>query len=111
MIPERFFELDDEGKSAVQIGLELGVTKRTVQRWRRATGRSQGESPAQHPDSDRELAARLLDDGCPILEVARTVGVTSHTIRRWFPDARPWTHSEAGLYRWMLYGFEGKKAA
>lgn len=107
-IMNRFLALDDTGHSAEQIAKQLGVTPRTIARWRRATGRLHRPATIKRPQSTREQARRLIDDGCSFAEVARTVGVDPVTIRKWFPDAHAWSKREAGLYRQMLYGFEGR---
>lgn len=106
----RFKALDDAGYSAPQIAQRLGVNVRTVTRWRNSTSRSRAK-PIVRPESDREHARRLIDDGCSFAEAAETVGVTASTIRRWFPDARAWTPREAGLWRQALYGFGGQGKA
>lgn len=103
-----FLVLDDAGHSAEQIAERLGVTPRTVTRWRRATGRLHRPATVKRPESTREQARRLVDDGCSFAEAARTVGVDPVTIRKWFPDAPAWSKREAGLYRQMLYGFQGR---
>lgn len=107
-----FATLDDAGHTTRHIAAELGVTTRTVQRWRETTGRKRRLDPRPtRPASEHEQARRLLEDGCSITEVARTVGVTWVTIRKWFPDAPAWSKREAGLYRQMLYGFQGRADA
>lgn len=82
------------GMSAAEIAVLLGVTDRTVQRDRAATGLSRPPAP---PLTDAELArARaLIDDGCSHTEVARTLGVHQTTVSSHFPG-RGWTYAEAG---------------
>lgn len=105
----QFAALDDAGNTTRHIATELGVTTRTIQRWRQATGRPRRLEPKPpHTSTDREQARRLIEDGCSITETARTIGVSWVTIRAWFPEARAWSKREAGLYRQMLYGFEGR---
>lgn len=104
----RFIELDQAGHSATQIATQLGVTTRTITRWRNTTGRSKTGAPTVHPETDRQHAARLIEDGCSFAETAATIGVTPSTIRRWFPNATAWTRQETGLWRQALYGFGGR---
>lgn len=99
MIPDRFFELDDMDWSAREIAQELRVSPRTVQRWRRASGRSRGDAPVPFPVEAREFVAALVADGCSLCEAARTVGTAKKTVYRWFPDAPRWSRSEAGGFR------------
>lgn len=103
-----FKNLDAAGFSAAQIAERLKVSTRTVTRWRNSTGRSHTPPPTMRPESDREHARRLIDDGCSLTETAETVGVTPATIRRWFPDATGWSRRDVGLWRQMLYDFDGQ---
>ena len=91
-----FVELEHSGMSYRQIAQQLGVSGRTVTRWRRRIGRPVGVPAVPRPQSDRDFAWRLLEDGCSIAETARTVGVKATTILRWFPDAPRYTHQQAG---------------
>ena len=93
----RFVELEAAGWSAARIAAELGVSSRTVQRWRAAAELSHQSWP-EHAPADRERAARLLADGCSVQEVARSVGAAWPTIVRWLPDAPRWSKSEAGQF-------------
>lgn len=96
-IPERFFELHKDGRSASEIAAILGVSPRTIQRYRAATQLA-AKPHAPRPASDRERVKALLDDGCSFAEAARTVGVEPTTAKRWFPDIPRWTKSQAGTY-------------
>lgn len=101
------FLLLPEGVSLAESARRLGCDHRQVSRYRERAGRAQ--SPARpHPVEHRELAARLIEDGCPIAEVARTVNAHHKTIRHWFPDAPAWTPQESGALRRALGGFEGQ---
>lgn len=105
---EEFLALPD-GLSLTEASKRLGCDPRQVSRYRRRAGRAQ-PAVQPHPAEHRELAARLIEDGCPISEVARTVNATHKTIRHWFPDAPAWTPQEAGALRRALGGFEGLPA-
>ena len=95
---DRFIELDNAGWSAPQIAKTLGVSARTVTRWRKTAGRSQPGAATPRPAEVREAALRLVEDGASFAEVAATVGVSPKTINRWFPDHQAWSRNEAG--RW-----------
>jgi transposase-like protein len=95
---DRFTELNNRGYSAERIAADLGVSARSVQRWRAQTGSRIKPAPAQLPHEAHRRVRALLDDGASMEEAARTVGISSRTIRRWFPDARPWTRSQVGEY-------------
>lgn len=90
-----FLWCERSGMSARGIAERFGVTTRTVVRWRNRMHLSHAPATERHPDEDREIARRLLEDGCSFLEAARTVGVSQWTIRRWFPDATAWTKQQA----------------
>ena len=94
----RFIQLDEAGHSSPYIADKLGVTTRTVQRWRHQTGRSKAGRATPHPPAAREQARRILADGASRAEAARTIGVTARTIHRWFPDVPGWTKKQAGEY-------------
>ena len=91
--------LTREGRSASEIAVILGVTKRTVMRHRQAAGISR---PWRTPLTSDQIArmAALLADGVSREETARTLGVHPKTVRRYFPDAR-WSHQQAGSWRWV----------
>jgi transposase len=98
---ERFAELNNRGYSAERIAADLGVSARSVQRWRARTDTRIKPAPAQRPPEAHERVLELLQDGASMEEAARSVGISSHTVRRWFPDARPWTRSQVGEYAAM----------
>lgn len=81
---EQTVELTRCGVSAPRIAEQLGVTPRTVTRWRLRAGISEGE--ARHIAQEVwEEARRILDDGASYGEVARTLGVSRATVARHFP--------------------------
>lgn len=93
-----FLWCEHSGMSAQQIAERFGVSSRTVVRWRNRMHLGHIPRHEPHPPEDREVARRLLDDGCSISETAKTVGVSRPTIRRWFPDATPWTKQQASQH-------------
>lgn len=95
---ERFRGMDQAGHSLREIAVAFDVSVRTVGRWRTKLGLTKSEAKTTRPQTDRDRAAALLDDGCSFAEAARTIGVTASCIRRWFPDRAAWTHEEAGAY-------------
>lgn len=98
--------LSDSGVSVPEMASRLGVSKKTVQRWRRETGRTpQPVSPyAGYPVSPDRLAAaeRLLEDGAPVIEVVRTLGMHERTVRAHFPHRVRWSQSDAGRHSSVL---------
>lgn len=85
---ELMTRLQHEGRSAREIAAAVGCSERTVTRWRSRTDNRVTLPPPSHPESDRELARRLLfEDECSIAEAARTIGAAPSTVARWFPDA------------------------
>lgn len=83
------------GMSARQIAERFGVTTRTVVRWRNRMNVTHMPAHEAHSPEDRELARRLLEDGCSFHETARTVGASDATVRGWFPDIPAWTKKQA----------------
>ena len=90
---ERAATLTREGRSATEIADILGVSPRTVARYRRMTGTQLGEPSPRLTDNQIELIRQLLEDGCSRAETARTVGVSPHAVRRHFPD-KHWTREQ-----------------
>lgn len=93
--------LTREGMSASQIAAQLGICERTVQRYRRVAGISQGASGVPMTAEELELARRLIEDGCSRCEVARTVGRHANTIARYFPESG-WTREQVNEYTALL---------
>ncbi|UXE05175.1 helix-turn-helix DNA binding domain protein [Arthrobacter phage Jamun] len=89
--------------STTQAAKLLGVTPRTITRYRARLGLSQaspGGANRPSPELLAEIAARL-DDGWPVKEVARTYGTTWRTVVRHFPG-RSWTKKQVGQYARMV---------
>jgi DNA-binding CsgD family transcriptional regulator len=86
-----------QGYSTRQIATVLGMTERSVTRYRKRAGITQGK-PGVPPTAEQlELAAQLFEDGCSIAEVARTLGFSTSTIARYFPG-RGWSPAETHAY-------------
>lgn len=100
-IHERFYGLDADGRSAREIGMILGVSQRTVVRWRRVTGRLKRPAPRPASQEQLALALQLLQDGASRSDVARTVGLCPTTLHRHFPEYR-WTAEECVDYMRMV---------
>lgn len=93
----RFDQLDTSGATTRTIAAELGVSVRTIGRWRSEAGRLRAPAGGKpRPQSDRDLAARLIEDGCSLSEAARTIGCSQHTVTRWFPEAPRYTREQSG---------------
>jgi DNA invertase Pin-like site-specific DNA recombinase len=89
---DRVAQSSREGMTGEDIAARLGVTRRSVQRYRVRAGVS---GPAPIPLTPQQIAraAQLLDDGCSICETARTIGCSEGTIARRFPG-RGWTKEQ-----------------
>lgn len=89
-------EMTRAGLSGDCIAAVLGVSERSVERARVATGCAR---PASVPLTEAELAAarQLLDDGASYAEVARTLGRGETTVARRFPG-RGWTKSQGAQW-------------
>lgn len=88
--------LTAEGWAASDIAAELKVSRRTVVRYRRATGCAR-PAPRRLTTDEITVASELLDDGCSYEEVARTLGVSSSSIVARFPG-RSWTPSQISAH-------------
>lgn len=106
---ELFRELDAAGLSGPQIAERLGCSARQVDRIRGALGLRRGRPHFKYPQSVRNEALKMLDDGASYNEVARTLDIHEKTVRQWFPG-RGWTHSQAVEYRHMLSKLEDVSA-
>lgn len=93
-----FLRLERLGTPTGQMVKILGVTDRTITRWRVAHGLTRRERQEKIPDTIRAQARALIEDGCSFHETARTVGVCDSTLKRWFPDLEPWTPRQAGTH-------------
>jgi AraC-like DNA-binding protein len=68
-------KLDRQGLTITQIAASMGVTRRSVQRYRAALGI---QRPVRRiTDDDRQLIEDMLADECPIKEIARTLGFSA----------------------------------
>jgi len=96
----RFLELQARGLNAKQIAQEMGVTPRTVQRWRGKLNLAK-KNTGPWPQDIRDKAKALLDGGASYREVGRTLGPSARAIAKWFPGYG-WTFQQAGSYAQMV---------
>jgi IS30 family transposase len=96
-VRDSVIELTEAGVTVKVIAERLGVTDRTVTRIRT---RHYGGHPKAWPldEHEREIAEKMLDDGCSYLEVGKTLGRNQMTISRAFPG-RGWPPRQRGEYR------------
>lgn len=111
-LPE-FKELQRLGYSAAQIAERMGVTDRTVTRWRKNAGLTKPIAEnVGRPVADERLdaAARLLEDGAPYAEVCRTLGMNSRTVRKYFPG-HTWTAEQSGQFAAAIHQMNRSRRA
>lgn len=95
---EKLIRMVEEGASIAQIAPALGVTERSVSRYKQALGLTQCNTGYRRlPDGWKERAQTLFDEGYSQAGVAEVVGVSVDAVARHFPG-RGWTHSERGVY-------------
>ena len=83
---ERVVELTRGGRSAADIAWILGVSARTVSRYREKLGISHSECRRERTSEDVLLRAKcLLVDGASYREVARTLGIHRSTVAKHLP--------------------------
>jgi hypothetical protein len=101
-VRNQFLQLDESGMDAPSIAKELGVTKRTVVRWRGQTDRlksTKGNRPyGILPDEMVKTIRDMADDGCSKNEIVRSLGVHANTVTKYAPDAA-WTIEQSNEYR------------
>lgn len=102
-------ELTKQGYSATEIASQLGITKRSVVRNRRAAGISR---PGANLITETELAAarQLLEDGASYGEVGRTLGRSQSSIAAHLPGYG-WTREMSSAYALMCKRFNQLKVA
>jgi DNA invertase Pin-like site-specific DNA recombinase len=91
---DEIITLTRNGLSARTIANRLGVTPRTVVRWRSKRGASKG--PGYPPVTKERLAQAkaLLEDGASRSEVQRTLHISEYTLKRNFPGCG-WSSEES----------------
>lgn len=83
---KRVVELTRSGHSLSQIAMILGITRRSVERFRQLEGLTEGYvPPPEVTEEEVERARLLLEDGASYKEVGRTLGRCYHTIQRRLP--------------------------
>ena len=95
---EKLVRLVNEGSTLSQIAEAMGVTERSVSRYKQILGlpRCQG-GPRPLPDGWKETAEALFEEGYCQQAVAELVGVSAGTVARHFPG-RGWNRAEVGRY-------------
>ena len=89
-----------QGWSLAEIAEEIGVSTRTVRRYRNEMGIS--ETPAPPITYLQEGIMKVLaEDGASVKEIARSAGVSKGAVLRRFPDAA-WTHAEVVEYAYLV---------
>lgn len=74
------------GHSGADIANRLGISGRTVTRYRTRYGINLPVSePSRFTDEQRSRALTLLEDGVPYFEVARTINIRSGRLRKLLP--------------------------
>lgn len=95
---ERVAALTREQRSATDIAWILGVSVRTVERYRHRLGLSRSECRRERLSEDVLLRAKyLLLDGASYKEVGRTVGAHPGTVAKYLPGFG-WSPSEIGRH-------------
>ncbi|QAY16177.1 helix-turn-helix DNA binding domain protein [Arthrobacter phage Sonali] len=95
-----FLRLNAEGLSLDLMAERLGVTVRTISRYREEYGLSQAH-PGQNFRPTEEWIAEvraLAEEGMPIAEICRMKGTTWATIKRNVPDIQVWDASTVGKH-------------
>jgi hypothetical protein len=98
-VAERTLEtvrMSRNGLKVREIALKLGVSERTVERYRKAAGICH----PYHQLSNEEVMGikAMIDDGFSYSEISRTTGVDWQAIKRRFPD-KGYTKSQAAEAR------------
>jgi predicted transcriptional regulator len=95
---ERLLLMAKEGATLVQMAEALGVTERSVSRYKQALGLTQCQAGfRQLPEGWKDQAEDLFNEGYSQMAVAELVGVSAGTVARYFPG-RGWNRSEVGSY-------------
>lgn len=82
---ERAARLTRQGYTATEIAEDLGVTTRSVQRYRREAGISRPPHAFRWTPEADETARRMLDSGSTRAAVARAIGAAHATVSRRYP--------------------------
>lgn len=81
----------EQGLTLAETARRLGVSERTVSRWRCRLGLS----PARAREGWQERAQAMAEEGMPVSAIAQATRVDRYTVLRHFPGAR-WTPSQGG---------------
>lgn len=95
---EKLRRMVEEGATIAQVAEAMGVTERSVSRYKLALGLTQchtGYRPL--PEGWKDRAEALFEEGYSQGAVAELTGVSVDAVARHFPG-RGWTRSESGIY-------------
>jgi len=99
---EAIRRMDREGVRTDIIAQRLGITTRTVTRYRERMGALLQAPKQPFTDEERAIAEKMLDDGCSYTEITRTLGRGSlHAVRKNFPG-RGWTRQQTGEWGMLM---------
>ncbi len=93
-------EYTEDGLDCKQIADRLGCSEGTVSRIRTELGINVLSQVNKYPESVRQRALEMLEDGASYLDVGETLGISYTSLHRWFPNMG-WTPEEIYEYRKM----------
>lgn len=95
---EKLVRMAERGATITQMAEALGVTERSVSRYKLAFGLTQCQTGYRPlPEGWKDQAEALFNEGYSQMAVAELVGVSAGTVARHFPG-RGWNRSEIGSY-------------
>jgi hypothetical protein len=83
-----------------ELAKRFGVSKRVIQRDRKAVGVSAEPTPSWGEEKTEQVLA-MLDDGASYVEISRTLGVGEDYVREKYPG-RGWTKEQMWEYNSLL---------
>jgi transposase-like protein len=100
---QKFLELDkDPDMSVAKIAAALGVSGKTVSRWRARAKRQRRKAARPHPPEVWEQAERFMADEVPLSEIAKTLGISESHLGRKYPDYPRLSRHETGELAVMM---------
>lgn len=96
-----FQALIEAGVDSRMAGIRLGISDRTVLRYRKMLGMPIAPSAVPYPQEVRDKALEMLKEGMSGREVAKTLGLSETRIGRWFPEYM-WTTQQSIEYANMV---------
>lgn len=98
LVGEEVRRLSAQGLSLDAIADQIGVTSRTVSRWRQKLGLSDSPTVIRRmTDEDRAALLPLFEEGMSREEVHRTTGWSRQALALHFPD-RKWDRAECARH-------------